>query len=63
MKKFKFEKPFASFSLSNNYKQSPSLKERWKKALHDPMYLIVWGYIIVFIIYLIIMNYHLNFKI
>jgi len=46
MKKFKFEEPFASFSLSSKYKMTTSLKERWKIALHDPAYLICIGVVL-----------------
>jgi hypothetical protein len=42
MKKIKFEKPFASFTLSPEHYHIP-LKERWRVALHDPAYLIIWG--------------------
>ncbi len=38
----KFEKPFSSFNLSYNYLSKP-LEERWRIALHDPAYLIIFG--------------------
>ena len=41
MEKFKFEKPFASFKLTNK-----PLKEQWRIALHDPAYLTLVGIII-----------------
>jgi hypothetical protein len=50
----KFEKPFSSFLSHPNYKGIPTLKERWKLALHDPAYLIIMGGSIAFLIYYII---------
>lgn len=52
MKKFKFEKPFASFELSHEYAKKP-LKEKWRVALHDPAYLIIFGGSLIFLIYII----------
>lgn len=40
--KYKFEKPFASFELSHEHAMKP-LKEKWRIALHDPAYLIIFG--------------------
>jgi len=55
MKKFKFEKPFASFELSHHYVMKP-LKEKWRIALHDPAYLIIFGGMAVLLIILLITN-------
>ena len=52
MKTFKFEKPFSSFEMSHE-QAIKSTKERWKIALHDPAYLIIWGGLIIFIILII----------
>lgn len=39
MKKFEFEKPFASFFINGKM----VLKEKWRISLHDPAYLILFG--------------------
>jgi hypothetical protein len=49
MKKFKFEKPFASFEQSHKHAMLP-LKERWRIALHDPAYIFIFGGILLFTI-------------
>jgi hypothetical protein len=53
--KYKFEKPFASFSMSYDYKKK-SLKEHWRVALHDPAYLLLWGGILALFIYCLIVK-------
>jgi hypothetical protein len=47
MKNFKFEEPFSSFSLSSKYKMTTSIKERWRIALHDPVYLLCIGIVLI----------------
>ena len=44
-----FVKPGSSFKSKNL-----TLKEKWKIALRDPIYLIVWAISIMFYVYLII---------
>ena len=43
---------FSSFEMSHE-NILKSTKERWKIALHDPAYLIIWGGLIIFIILII----------
>ena len=51
--KYKFVKPFSSFSMSKEM-YNISLKEHWRIALHDPAYLIIWGGILALFIYSLI---------
>ena len=46
--KFKFVKPFSTFTMNPEYYFNTTLKERWIHALHDPGYLLLWGSILVF---------------
>ncbi len=48
--KFKFVKPFSTFTFNPEYYFNTTLKERWIHALHDPGYLLVFGSIIIFFI-------------
>lgn len=49
MKNFKFEKPFSSFEQSHEHRMKP-LKERWRMALHDPGFLILYGGMLIIMI-------------
>jgi hypothetical protein len=55
MKNFKFEKSFSSFELSHE-NTLKSTKERWRTALHDPAYLIIFGGLTILAIVIIIIN-------
>ena len=50
MKKFKFIKPFDSFFVMN---YNDSIKERWRIALHDPAYLLLWVAMLMFFGYIL----------
>jgi hypothetical protein len=48
-KKIKFGKPFSSFNQSRKYTTKP-LSEKWKIALQDPIYLILFSVSLITII-------------